>query len=60
VSDAEGAGAAPFDVRAVRRSALPGYTIGVEIYGNREQVFFRALALERNTLVLDRGDCRLV
>lgn len=39
--------------------ALPGDTIRVEIYGNGERVRFRALALERNILVLDRGDCRL-
>ena len=35
--------------------ALPGDTIRVEIYGNGERVRFRALARERNILVLDRG-----
>ena len=39
--------------------ALPGDTIRMELYGNGEQVRFRALALERNIPVLDRGDCRL-
>ena len=40
--------------------ALPGDTIRVELYGNGPRVRFRALALERNILVLDRGDCGLV
>ncbi len=39
--------------------ALPGDTIRVELYDNGERVRFRALALERNILVLDRGDGRL-
>jgi acyl dehydratase len=37
--------------------ALPGDTIRVEIYRGGERVRFRALALERGVLVLDRGDC---
>jgi acyl dehydratase len=37
--------------------ALPGDTIRVEIYRDGERVRFRALALERGVLVLDRGDC---
>jgi len=40
--------------------ALPGDTIRVEIYRDGGRVRFRSLAVERNVLVLDRGDCRLV
>jgi acyl dehydratase len=39
--------------------ALPGDTIRVELYGDGDRLRFRARALERNILVLDRGDCRL-
>ena len=39
--------------------ALPGDTIRVELYRDGDRVRFRARALERNILVLDRGDCRL-
>jgi acyl dehydratase len=39
--------------------ALPGDTIRVELYGDNDRVRFRARALERNILVLDRGECRL-
>ena len=41
------------------RPALPGDTIRVEIYRDGERVRFRALALERGVLVLDRGDCQV-
>jgi acyl dehydratase len=40
--------------------AFPGETIRVEMFAEGGSVRFRAWALERNVLVLDRGDCRLV
>jgi acyl dehydratase len=41
------------------RPAFPGDTIRVELYDHGDTVRFRAWALERNELVLDRGECRL-
>jgi acyl dehydratase len=40
--------------------ALPGDTIRVEMFDEGETVRFRAWAVERQTLVLDRGECELV
>jgi acyl dehydratase len=39
--------------------ALPGDTIRVEMFDEGETVAFRAWAVERRTLVLDRGACQL-
>jgi len=39
--------------------ALPGDTIRVEMFEEPNRIRFRAWALERHTLVLDRGDCQL-
>jgi acyl dehydratase len=39
--------------------AFPGDTIRIEMFGGNDRVRFRAFAIERQTLVLDRGDCRL-
>lgn len=39
--------------------AYPGETIRVEMFAEGDTVRFRAFALERNVLVLDRGECRL-
>jgi acyl dehydratase len=41
------------------RPAFPGDTIRVELYDHGDTVRFRAWALERDELVLDRGECRL-
>jgi acyl dehydratase len=41
------------------RPAFPGDTIRVELFANGPIVRFRARALERDELVLDRGECRL-
>jgi acyl dehydratase len=40
--------------------ALPGDTIRVEMFEEGETVRFRAWAIERQMMVLDRGECRLV
>jgi acyl dehydratase len=39
--------------------AFPGETIRVELFERGDRVRFRALAVERNAIVLDRGECRL-
>jgi acyl dehydratase len=39
--------------------AFPGDTVRIELFENGEIVRFRALAVERNALTLDRGECRL-
>ncbi len=39
--------------------AYPGETIRVELFDKGERIGFRARALERDVIVLDRGDCRL-
>ena len=39
--------------------AFPGETIRIETFAEGEVVRFRARALERDVLVLDRGECRL-
>jgi len=39
--------------------AFPGDTIRIELFKRREGVSFRAWAVERQTLVLDRGHCTL-
>jgi hypothetical protein len=39
--------------------AFPGDTIRIEMFGGPEAIRFRAWALERQVLLLDRGDCRL-
>jgi acyl dehydratase len=39
--------------------ALPGDTIRVELYAEANAVRFRAHALERGALVLDRGEAKL-
>lgn len=39
--------------------AYPGETIRVEMFDAGERVRFRALAVERNVIVLDRGECVL-
>jgi acyl dehydratase len=39
--------------------ALPGDTIRIEMFGENERLGFRAFAVERQTLVLDRGNCWL-
>lgn len=41
------------------RPAFPGDTIRIEMYNQGDAVRFRAWALERHELVLDRGECRL-
>jgi acyl dehydratase len=41
------------------RPAFPGDTISVELFADGPTVRFRARALERDELVLDRGECRL-
>jgi hypothetical protein len=41
------------------RPAFPGETIRVELFDEGETIRFRAKALERGVLVLDRGECRL-
>jgi acyl dehydratase len=41
------------------RPAFPGDTIRVELFADGPTVRFRARALERDELVLDRGECRL-
>jgi acyl dehydratase len=41
------------------RPAFPGDTIRVELFAAGPTVHFRARALERDELVLDRGECRL-
>jgi acyl dehydratase len=40
--------------------AFPGDTIRIEIFEESDLVRFRAWAVERKVLVLDRGECRLV
>lgn len=39
--------------------AYPGETIRVELFDEGDKLRFRALAVERNVIVLDRGECRL-
>ena len=39
--------------------AYPGETIRVELFDEGETIRFRALAVERDVIVLDRGECRL-
>jgi acyl dehydratase len=39
--------------------AYPGETIRVEMFAEDERVRFRAWAVERSVLVLDRGECRV-
>jgi acyl dehydratase len=39
--------------------AFPGYTIRVEMFGAADIIRFRAWAVERQVLVLDRGQCWL-
>jgi hypothetical protein len=39
--------------------AFPGDTIRIEMFGENDRVRFQAFAVERQTLVLDRGDCWL-
>ena len=39
--------------------AFPGDTIRVELFEDGEIVRFRAWAVERQIMVLDRGECRL-
>jgi acyl dehydratase len=39
--------------------AFPGDTIRVEMFDEGEAIRFRAWAVERQLLVLDRGECRL-
>jgi acyl dehydratase len=39
--------------------AFPGETIRVDLYDEGDRIRFRALAVDRNTIVLDRGECRL-
>ncbi|MDB5519279.1 MAG: Acyl dehydratase [Tardiphaga sp.] len=41
------------------RPAFPGDTIRVELFADGPTVRFRTRALERDELVLDRGECRL-
>lgn len=41
------------------RPAYPGETIRVEMFDEGGVIRFRALAVERNVLVLDRGECEL-
>ena len=38
---------------------LPGDTIRVEMFDEGETIRFRAWAIERQTLVLDRGACEI-
>jgi acyl dehydratase len=40
--------------------AFPGDTIRIEMFEGDEAIHFRAWAVERQVLVLDRGKCRLV
>lgn len=40
--------------------AFPGETIRVELFEEGDRVRFRARALERDVIVLDRGECRFV
>jgi acyl dehydratase len=39
--------------------AFPGDTIRVEMFDEGDAIRFRAWAVEREVLVLDRGECRL-
>lgn len=39
--------------------ALPGDTIRLEMFEEKDAIRFRAWAVERRALVLDRGECRL-
>jgi acyl dehydratase len=39
--------------------AYPGDTIRIEMFAGNNTVRFRAWAVERHVLVLDRGECRL-
>ena len=39
--------------------AYPGDTIRIEMFAGRDAIRFRAWAVERHVLVLDRGECRL-
>jgi acyl dehydratase len=39
--------------------AYPGETLRIELFDEGDKVRFRALAVERNVIVLDRGECRL-
>jgi len=39
--------------------AYPGETIRVEMFAEGEIIRFRAWALERDALILDRGECRV-
>jgi acyl dehydratase len=39
--------------------AFPGETLRIELFEDGDRVRFRAIALERNAVVLDRGECRL-
>jgi acyl dehydratase len=39
--------------------AFPGETIRVELFDEGDKLRFRAFAVERNVIVLDRGECRL-
>ena len=39
--------------------AYPGETIRIELFEEGDVIRFRALAVERHVLVLDRGECRL-
>jgi len=41
------------------RPALPGDTIRIELFEEGDMLRFRALAVERNVTVLDRGECVL-
>ena len=39
--------------------AYPGDTIRIELFDEGEKIRFRAIAVERDVTVLDRGECRL-
>jgi acyl dehydratase len=39
--------------------AYPGDTIRIEMFAGGDAIRFRAWAVERHVLVLDRGECRL-
>jgi acyl dehydratase len=39
--------------------AFPGDTIRIEMFEEADTIRFRAWVLERQVLVLDRGECRL-
>jgi acyl dehydratase len=40
--------------------AFPGDTVRVELFAGADRLRFRVRAVERDLLVIDRGECKLV